>query len=116
MSLEELAFSMEKRYSLPVLVLLYFRKELTFDQIYDLSVGYRGECLEAKRKSGVLGEKKGKYGAISRESISRAINELVKMRCVKKEAKLGKSGRAHTIYVLTEATRKLMENFIRPKT
>lgn len=113
MPLEELMFGLEKRYSLPVLTLLYFRKELTFDQIYDISVSYKGEYLKTKREGGILKEREGKYGAISRESISRAINELVKARYIKKEARLSKKGRACAVYILTEKTRRLMENFIK---
>jgi DNA-binding MarR family transcriptional regulator len=111
MSLEEFVFSVEKRYSFPVLVLLYRKKELTFDQIYDLSVGYKWESV--KTRGNVLGEKKGKYGAISRESISRAVSELLKAKYVKKEARLSRKGRACAVYVLTEKTRRMMDSFIK---
>ena len=40
MSIENLIYGFRKRYSLPVLINLYYRKGLTFDQIYALSAGY----------------------------------------------------------------------------
>jgi hypothetical protein len=42
MSVENLIYGLIKRYSLPVLINLYYRNSLNFDQIYDLSAGQSG--------------------------------------------------------------------------
>jgi len=110
MPLETLIFSFSKRYSLPVLIMLYLRNGLTFDKIYDISVDYRAESLQ--RGKGAFMERRGKYGAISRESISRAIGELLKTKRIRKEARL-MGGKAYVTYVLTDETKKLMNSYFK---
>ncbi|MCD6591313.1 MAG: hypothetical protein J7K72_05065 [Candidatus Aenigmarchaeota archaeon] len=111
MALENLIFNLEKKYSLPILILLYFKNGLTFDQIYDLSISYKSESMGTGKMKAFM-EKKEKYGAISRESISRAVSELLKARYIKKEARLMR-GKAYITYTLTNKTRKLMDKYFR---
>jgi len=81
------------------------------NRIYDLSVSYKSESMGTGKMKAFM-EKKEKYGAISRESISRAVSELLKARYIKKEARLMR-GKAYITYTLTNKTRKLMDKYFR---
>lgn len=105
-----LVFGLEKRYSLPILFLLFYKGELTFDQLYDICLKYRSE-ESSPPMTGVVREKREKYKAISRESISRATTELLGKHVVKK-ARLGNNGRSHVVYVLNNETKDVMKNFL----
>jgi hypothetical protein len=93
MSVENLIYGFRKRYSLPVLINLYYRKGLTFDQIYDLSTGHSDTKA-------------------SRQSISRAVFELMEKKYLRKDARLV-NGKAYTKYVLTEDAKKIMKKYLR---
>lgn len=93
MLIENLLFSFRKRYSLPVLIALYNKNGLTFDQIFNLS----GEHSHTKT---------------SRQSIGRAVAELLEKEYIQKETKLVK-GKVYTTYTLTEKAKKVMEKYFR---
>ena len=93
MYLENLLFGFSKRYSLPVLIALYYKNGLTFDQIFSLS-------------------KEHSHAKTSRQSISRAVAELIERKYIKKETRLVK-GKAYTTYTLTENSKKVMGNYFR---
>jgi DNA-binding MarR family transcriptional regulator len=93
LSIESLIYGFRKRYSLPVLINLYYRKGQNFDQIYDLSAGHS----ETKT---------------SRQNISRAVAELLEKKYLKKDARLV-NGKAYIKYVLTEDAKKIMKKYLR---
>ena len=111
----KIIFGSKKRYALPILFLLFFKKELTFDQLYDLCSKYvtreSGERVLAKIPA--VRETRVGYKAISRESISKAVKELKSKRYVTKEARLGEKGRSYAVYVLMPETRQLMERYVK---
>ncbi len=110
----QLIFSLEKKYSFPILFLLYSKKELSFDQLYNFCSQYKHESgVPTKRGGTALRDAGTLYKAISRESISRAAAELQKKKYVRKEAKLSKQGRPYAIYVLTDETKQLISRHLK---
>lgn len=93
MRLENLIYGFGKRYSLPVLINLYYHEGLTLDQIYIVS------SMHSEINT-------------SRQSISRAVNELVEKKYIKKDAMLA-NGKAYTSYVLTKDAKKVMKKYLR---
>ena len=91
MPIENLLYGFRKKYSLPILINLYYRKGLTFDQLSDLSTEHSGTKT-------------------SRQSISRAISELLEKKYLKKDAKLV-NGKAYTQYVLTEDAKEILKKY-----
>jgi DNA-binding MarR family transcriptional regulator len=92
MPLESLVYGFRKRYSLPVLINLYHREGLTFDQIYIISSAHSEIST-------------------SRQSISRAVTELLEKKYLKKEA-LQFNGKTCTSYLLTEDAKKIMKKYL----
>lgn len=91
--METLIYGFRKRYSLPVLLNLFYRKELTFDQIYEISTEYS----ETRT---------------SKASISRAVSELLEKGYLKKDARL-LNGKAFITYALPEDVRKMLNRCLR---
>ncbi len=93
MPLENLIYGFRKRYSLPVLINLYYWEGLTLDQVYIVSSAH-SEINTSK------------------QSIRRAVNELLEKNYLKREA--GQfNGKACTNYVLTDDAKKVMKKFLR---
>lgn len=107
-----LIFGLEKKYSVPILFLLYSKRELSFGQIYDFCSQYKA-VNEKRQNSGVLREHGRSYKAISRESISRATAELQMKKYIKKTAKISKKGRPQAVYTLTDETKQLMNKHLK---
>lgn len=116
-SLAKLVLALKKRYSLPILLLLFFKKELTFDQAYDMCSKYspadKERLLAAAKRRGVLLRSRSTYKAISRKSVSDALTELKTKRYVTKRAKLGPKGRSYAVYVLTPEIRETLESYLK---
>ena len=93
MFLENLIYGFRKRYSLPVLINLYYTGGLTFDQLYIISSAHSEIST-------------------SRQSISRAVNELLEKKYLKKDA-VPVNGKAHTGYVLTDDAKKIMKRYLK---
>ena len=93
MFLENLIYGFRKRYSLPVLINLYYREGLTFDQLYMISSAHSDVST-------------------SRQSISRAVTELLEKKYLKKDA-WHVNGKACTNYVLTEDAKRVMKRYLR---
>jgi len=107
----KMIFSLDKKYSILILFLLYSKKELGFDQIYDFCSRYKSGGTVGR---GIALREHGKpYKAISRESISRATVELQKKKYIKKKAKLNDKGRPYAVYALTDETKKLMDKHLK---
>ncbi len=102
---KKLIFDLDKKYSIPILFLLYSEKELSFDQIYEFCSRYKSG---PRSQGGTLRDRGKPYKAISRESISRATAELQGKKYVKKTAKLNKNGRPYAVYTLTDEARQIM--------
>lgn len=117
-----LLFGLRRKYSAPILFLLYSKKELTFDQIYDICSRYAAkgeekgeEKILARFKRGALvaKERSPRYAAISRGSVSSAITELKNKKHITREPRLQERGRSYAVYVLTAETKTLMEQHIK---
>jgi DNA-binding MarR family transcriptional regulator len=93
MSVEDLIYGFRKKYSLPVLINLYHREGLTFEQIYIVSSAHSEIST-------------------SRQSISRAVTELLEKKYLKKDA-VPVNGKAHTGYVLTDDAKKIMKRYLK---
>lgn len=93
MNLENLIYGFKKRYSLPVLINLYYREGLTFDQLYIISSAHSDVST-------------------SRQSISRAVTELLEKKYLKKDAAL-LNRKACNQYVLTDDAKKIMKKFLK---
>ena len=93
MSVEDLIYGFRKKYSFPVLINLYYREGLTFDQIYIVSSAHSEIST-------------------SRQSISRAVTELLEKKYLKKDA-MYLNGKAYNQYFLTEDGKKVMKKFLK---
>lgn len=112
----KILFGLKKRYGTPILFLLYHKKELTFDQIYDMCSEYIAkERGEGKVKKGILRERGKRYVAISRGSVSQAITELKNKHYVTKAARLSEKGRSYAVYMLSPEIKQLMDEYVKAK-